>query len=168
MNGYMFFGQKLEVRTMTKSEVHPDLFKGANRTFKKIPWKQIEMDRHNKERNEGQEEKRAKSAKKRDAARWNKIQQAGIEYEYSNEGYGSEKGAKEDKKQQQKKIGKTSVLTKGKKTPPAKESAVVAASTIERKRTTRSMQSTVAKKETAAVAPVAKKARKTSVATAKK
>jgi nucleolar protein 15 len=31
-------------------DVHPDLWKGANRKFDKIPWRKIEVERHNAER----------------------------------------------------------------------------------------------------------------------
>ena len=50
MHGYMLFTQKLECHVMPASQVHEDLFKGANRRFKQIPWRQIELARHNKER----------------------------------------------------------------------------------------------------------------------
>jgi hypothetical protein len=36
MDGYMLFTQKLTARVMAKEEVHADLFKGANRVFKKV------------------------------------------------------------------------------------------------------------------------------------
>ena len=51
MNGYMMFTQKLDCHVLAESEVHADLFKGANKTFKKIPWDTIEQKRHNKPRN---------------------------------------------------------------------------------------------------------------------
>lgn len=31
-------------------DVHADLWKGANRKFDKIPWRKVEMERHNAER----------------------------------------------------------------------------------------------------------------------
>lgn len=31
-------------------DVHADLWKGANRKFDKVPWRKIEMERHNAER----------------------------------------------------------------------------------------------------------------------
>lgn len=50
MNGYMLFTQKLDCHVLAASEVHKDLFKGTERTFKKIPWSLIEQKRHNKPR----------------------------------------------------------------------------------------------------------------------
>ena len=37
MDGYLFFGQKLKARLLAPGEVHEELFKGANRVFKKVP-----------------------------------------------------------------------------------------------------------------------------------
>lgn len=50
MNGYMMFTQKLDCHVLPASKVHPELFKGANRAFKRIPWSAIEQKRHNKPR----------------------------------------------------------------------------------------------------------------------
>lgn len=36
MDGYMLFTQKLVSRVLPVEEVHPDLFKGANRVFKQV------------------------------------------------------------------------------------------------------------------------------------
>lgn len=36
MDGYLFFKQKLVAHVVPPSEVHPQLFKGANRVFKKV------------------------------------------------------------------------------------------------------------------------------------
>lgn len=36
MHNYMFFGQKLVARVLAPEEVHEELFKGANRVFKKV------------------------------------------------------------------------------------------------------------------------------------
>jgi hypothetical protein len=87
MDGYFFFGQKLQCRAMRRSEVHPELFKGANRTFSRIPWRKLEMERQQKaeiaaESDPKRASMRAKSAEKRDKARLRRIADAGIEYEY--------------------------------------------------------------------------------------
>lgn len=55
MNGYMMFTQKLDCHVLPPSQVHPDLFKGASRAFKKIPWGDIEQKRHNMPRNAAQQ-----------------------------------------------------------------------------------------------------------------
>lgn len=35
---------------MEPQEVHPQLWKGANRKFAKVPWRKIELERHNADR----------------------------------------------------------------------------------------------------------------------
>lgn len=82
MNGYHFFGQKLEVKVMNKADVHPEIFKGANRVFKRIPWREIETKRHNKERTEEEEEARKQRVQRANRKRAKSIAAAGIEYSY--------------------------------------------------------------------------------------
>jgi nucleolar protein 15 len=86
MDGYMFFGQKLSARVMRRAEVHPELFKGANRVFKKVPWKKIEMERHNKAVDGEVAAKRTAAATKRNKARAEAIKEAGIDYEFPGAG----------------------------------------------------------------------------------
>lgn len=94
MNGYHFFGQKLEVKVMQKADVHPEIFKGANRTFKRIPWREIEVKRHNKERTEEEEAKRKRRVGQAARKRAKKIAAAGIEYSYDDEASIPEKDTK--------------------------------------------------------------------------
>lgn len=62
--------------------MHPQLFKGANRKFKKVPWKKIEAERVNKERTPEQAARRVAALIRKDRARRAKIAAAGIDYEY--------------------------------------------------------------------------------------
>ena len=48
MNNYLMFGQILVTKVLKPSQVHPDTFKGANRTFKRIPWQKLARQGHNK------------------------------------------------------------------------------------------------------------------------
>ena len=82
MDGYHFFGQKLDARVMKKEEIHDEIFKGANRVFKRIPWKDIEVKRHNKQRNAEEEQRRQKRVARRNAVRSQKIKNSGIEYTF--------------------------------------------------------------------------------------
>ncbi|KAH7160696.1 hypothetical protein EDB81DRAFT_782789 [Dactylonectria macrodidyma] len=41
MNNYLLFGHILKCRILPKEQVHEDLFKGANRRFKAVPWNKI-------------------------------------------------------------------------------------------------------------------------------
>lgn len=82
MDGYLMFASRLAVKVVPPSRVHPALFKGANRTFTKVPWRKIEADRHNADRDEVKEAARASRAAARDRKRAAKIKKAGLEYEY--------------------------------------------------------------------------------------
>lgn len=82
MDGYLMFASRLAVKVVPPSRVHPALFKGANRTFTKVPWRKIEAERHNADRDEVKEAARASRAAARDRKRAAKIKKAGLEYEY--------------------------------------------------------------------------------------
>jgi nucleolar protein 15 len=41
MHNYLLFGHILQVKMIPAESVHPDLFKGANKRFKKVPWGNI-------------------------------------------------------------------------------------------------------------------------------
>lgn len=41
MDNYLLFGHILKCKTIPKENVHDDLFKGANRRFKKVPWNKM-------------------------------------------------------------------------------------------------------------------------------
>lgn len=74
--------QKLSCRVLSSNEVHPQLFKGANRRFKKVPWRKIEAERVNKERTPEEAARRAAALIRRDRARAKRIAAAGIDYSY--------------------------------------------------------------------------------------
>lgn len=74
--------QRLSCRALRRSEVHPELFKGANRKYKKVPWKKIEAQRVNKERTPAEAAKRAAGLIRRDKERAARIAAAGIDYSY--------------------------------------------------------------------------------------
>ncbi|PSC72472.1 MKI67 FHA domain-interacting nucleolar phospho [Micractinium conductrix] len=84
MDGYMLATQKLSARVLPASEVHPQLFKGANRVFKKMPWAKIERERHNRDLTAAEAEKRQRQAVERDERRRRRITQAGIDYDYQS------------------------------------------------------------------------------------
>ena len=43
------------MRVMEPQEVHAQLWKGANRKFAKVPWRKIELERHNADRTPDQQ-----------------------------------------------------------------------------------------------------------------
>ncbi|KAK9827622.1 hypothetical protein WJX81_007725 [Elliptochloris bilobata] len=82
MDGYMLFTQKLVVRVMQPKEVHAELWKGANCKFAKVPWRKIELERHNADRTPEQQVARQERALRRDRQRVKRLKESGIEYEY--------------------------------------------------------------------------------------
>lgn len=70
------------MQVLLKGEVHEDLWKGANRRFRTIPWRKVEMKRHNAPRTPEQSAQRLQRAVARDRKRTARIAAAGIEYEY--------------------------------------------------------------------------------------
>lgn len=82
MDGYMLFTQKLVCSVLEQSAVHPDLFKGTHRRFKKVPWAKVEAQRHNQPRTTAQHAQRVARALSRDRKRSQLLKAAGIMYDY--------------------------------------------------------------------------------------
>lgn len=142
MHDYLMFGQKLVCRIVASEELHPHTFKGSERRFKKIPWRKIESERHNKDRTEKEEAKRQRRLAAKDRKRKAKIARAGIDYEF--DGFAP---AKNDEKK-----------TPAKRRAPAKEQTPVKKPAVATKKTPAKKPTAVAKKTPAKKpAAVAKK-----------
>eukprot|EP01118_Nematostelium_gracile_P014078 TRINITY_DN541_c0_g1_i1.p1 TRINITY_DN541_c0_g1~~TRINITY_DN541_c0_g1_i1.p1 ORF type:complete len:254 (+),score=68.89 TRINITY_DN541_c0_g1_i1:60-821(+) len=83
MNDYFLYGHKLSCKVMPKSKVHPDLFKGANRKFKKIPYQSIAKEQHNKDKQPKEIKKTSERLLKKEKKLRSKIQGLGIDYTFS-------------------------------------------------------------------------------------
>lgn len=132
MDGYHFFGQKLEAHVMKKDQVHAELFKGANRTFKKIPWREIETRRHNKERSEAEEKKRKGRFAKKNESRKKKMLEAGIEYDFDGSTIDDTAGNNEEAQGSKKKKKTESVQSVEKTKPVTKKKLSRANKSVER------------------------------------
>lgn len=82
MDGYFLFTQRLVVKLMPASKVHPKLFVGGNRKFRVVPWRKIERRRHGRERTPEEHAVRVARLIAKDKRRQLRIAAAGIEYEY--------------------------------------------------------------------------------------
>ena len=123
MNGYLLFESVLKVRTMTEAECHPEMWKGANRKFKQVPWQKKAADVHDRERTAEEQKKRTSALKSKERQRRKKIAASGIEYDFP--GYaGGDAGvddAQETKKPAVKKTpAKRAAAAKEKATPAKK------------------------------------------------
>ena len=58
MNGYILTGRVLVCHTIPPEKVHADMFKGANKKFKRLPWRLIAKQRQNAERTDEQNKKK--------------------------------------------------------------------------------------------------------------
>ncbi|EFJ50163.1 hypothetical protein VOLCADRAFT_80307 [Volvox carteri f. nagariensis] len=82
MDGYFLFKQRLKCKLIPPSRVHPQLFQGANRRFKVIPWRRVERQRHDRERTPTEHAQRVAKLVRKDKQRQKKIKEAGIDFEY--------------------------------------------------------------------------------------
>jgi nucleolar protein 15 len=81
MDNYLLFGHILKCRTIPKEQVHDDLFKGANRRFKKVPWNKIVGRQLEKPLSEAAWEKRVAKEQSRRSKKATKLQALGYEFE---------------------------------------------------------------------------------------
>lgn len=81
MDKYLMFGHILQVRLLKPEEVHPDLWKGANKRFKAMPRNKIEGAELNKPRGREVWEKRVKNEEARRKAKASKLKEMGYEFD---------------------------------------------------------------------------------------
>lgn len=65
MNNYLMFGHSLKVRVVEPERVHAELFKGAGKRFRKVPWNRIERTRLAKTDRKGWEKRVGKEERRR-------------------------------------------------------------------------------------------------------
>lgn len=58
MNNYLMFGHILKVRLMPQEQVHPDIWKGANKRFKVVPRAMLEKREMERAKGRGEWEKK--------------------------------------------------------------------------------------------------------------
>ncbi len=66
----------------TEVLLDPSLFRGCPPHVAQIPWRMLEVERHNKERTASEAKQRTQSAINRDKRRQERLKKAGIDYEY--------------------------------------------------------------------------------------
>ncbi|PQE07524.1 ribosomal biogenesis Gar2 protein [Rutstroemia sp. NJR-2017a BBW] len=90
MDNYLLFNHILKVKLVADEQISPDLFKGANRRFKKVPWNKIEGRKLEQGASEDQWEKRRAKEEKRRAKKLEKLQ--AMDYEFDAPQIKSAKG----------------------------------------------------------------------------
>ncbi|THH30291.1 hypothetical protein EUX98_g3911 [Antrodiella citrinella] len=81
MDNYLLMGHILTCKVIPKDEVHPELWVGANRKWRKVPTARISRLQHNKHRTEAEQYKAEKRLLKRQAEKKRKLVQIGIDYD---------------------------------------------------------------------------------------
>lgn len=81
MNNYLLFGHILKCEVIPKEKVRVDLFKGANKRFKPVPWNRIERRRIETAKPRSVWAKKVESETKRREEKMEKLKALGYEFE---------------------------------------------------------------------------------------
>ncbi|POS84442.1 hypothetical protein EPUL_004562 [Erysiphe pulchra] len=81
MDNYLMFGHLLKVKLLADDQVPENLFKGANRRFKKIPWNKIEGRKLNRSLSREGWQRRILKEEKRRLEKATKLKNIGYEFE---------------------------------------------------------------------------------------
>ncbi|RMJ18303.1 hypothetical protein CDV36_002001 [Fusarium kuroshium] len=81
MDNYLLFGHILKCRVIPKEQVHDDLFKGANRRFKAVPWNKMAGYQLQKPLTEAGWTKKVSKEQSRRAKKAAKLKEIGYEFE---------------------------------------------------------------------------------------
>jgi len=87
MDNYLLMGHILRCKLIPKDEVHPKLWLGANRKFRRVPHDRITRLQQNKSRTEDEQAKAEKRLLRRQAEKKRKLQAAGIDYDFDAVAY---------------------------------------------------------------------------------
>ncbi|KOC17623.1 rRNA processing protein [Aspergillus flavus AF70] len=81
MDNYLMYGHILKCKYVPQEQLHPELWKGANRRFKRTPWNRIEKKRLDKAKTREQWSERIDREQKRRVAKAEKLKALGYELE---------------------------------------------------------------------------------------
>ncbi|KAG6862030.1 hypothetical protein C0995_008218 [Termitomyces sp. Mi166 len=87
MDNYLLTGHILRCKVISKDEVPPELWIGANRKWRVVPRHHLTRVQHNKTRTEDERARTAKRIIKRQNERKRKLAEAGINYDFSAASY---------------------------------------------------------------------------------
>lgn len=79
MDNYLMYGHIVKCKYVPKEQLHPEVWKGANRRFKVTPWNRIEKKRLAKGKTREQWTKSIESEQKKRQAKLNKLKALGYE-----------------------------------------------------------------------------------------
>jgi nucleolar protein 15 len=81
MNNYLMYGHILKCKYVPQEQQHPELWKGANRRYKRVPWNRIEKQRLERGKTRDKWAKSIEQEEKRRLAKAEKLKKLGYEFE---------------------------------------------------------------------------------------
>lgn len=81
MDNYLMYGHILKCKYVPKEQLHPEVWKGANRRFKRTPWNRIEKKRLEKGKTRDQWSKRIEQEQQKRQAKADKLKAIGYKYD---------------------------------------------------------------------------------------
>lgn len=96
MNNYLIDGALLQVRTVPKDKIHPEMWIGANRKYRPIPGARLERLKRDEVKTEEQQKVTIQRTLNRQGKRKAKLADAGFEYDF--QGYSQDIGLEADDK----------------------------------------------------------------------
>ncbi|KAI9013797.1 hypothetical protein CLU79DRAFT_821340 [Phycomyces nitens] len=81
MNNYLLFEHMLKCHVVPQEKIHENLFVGANKKFKTVPWKKISAKSQNKERTPKEQAKQTARLARRQEKRRARLESLGITYD---------------------------------------------------------------------------------------
>ncbi|KAF6840457.1 ribosomal biogenesis protein gar2 [Colletotrichum plurivorum] len=80
MDSYLLFGHILKVKAVPRDSLHEEVWKGANKRFKKIPWSKIAANEVAKKRTESTWSSKVSKEEKKRAERAEKLKELGYDF----------------------------------------------------------------------------------------
>ncbi|KZT53263.1 hypothetical protein CALCODRAFT_440369 [Calocera cornea HHB12733] len=87
LHNYLMFGHLLQCYIIPAEKVHPELWVGANRKFRKLPLERIARLKHNRERTEEEKQQSNERLLKRQEEKKRKLAELGIDYDMDAAGF---------------------------------------------------------------------------------
>lgn len=81
MNNYLLFGHILKCSVVPQEQVHANLWKGADRRFKTVPWAKIEGRKLNLPKGQSEWQKKVEKERKRRSAQAAKLKKIGYDFQ---------------------------------------------------------------------------------------
>jgi len=97
MNNYLLYSHVLKCSVIPEDKLDPNTFVGANKKFKVIPWAEIERKKKQELKSGKKYQKNVKSLLKKDEKKRKRLQELGIDYEFSGYAANVKKQAKHTK-----------------------------------------------------------------------